>query len=52
MAKNPDTAGREPKPNKNPTGKNGYPESPKTTGIEIRGCKNTQKGKMARGPMA
>ena len=33
-------------------GKNGYPETNvKTDGIEIRGCKNTQRGTKARGPM-
>lgn len=30
----------------------GINEEVKTTGIEIKGCKNTTKGKTSRGPMA
>jgi len=41
----------QPRPNTNTTGKNGYPDTAKTSGIEVRGGKAQTKGKMARGPM-
>ena len=42
----------QPRPNTNTTGKNGYPDEAKTSGIQVRGGKAQTKGKMARGPMA
>ena len=35
-----------------PTGSNGYPDTPKTEGIETRGNGAATKGRKARGPMA
>lgn len=44
---------KQPKPNNQPTGKNGYPEkNVKTSGIKIRGTGAAKRGVMARGPMA
>ena len=42
----------QPRQNTNSTGKNGYPDEAKTSGIQVRGGKAQTKGKMARGPMA
>lgn len=43
---------KQPKPNSNPTGKNGYPEEDvKSDGIKIRGTGAATKGVTARGPM-
>jgi hypothetical protein len=41
----------QPKPNTNSTGKNGYPDTAKTSGIKIFGTGAATKGVMARGPM-
>ena len=41
----------QPKPNTNSTGKNGYPDEAKTSGIKIYGTGAATKGVMARGPM-
>ena len=43
----------QPRPNTNamPPGA-GYPDTAKTSGIQVRGGKAQTKGKMARGPMA
>ena len=44
---------KQPKPNTQPTGKNGYPEkNVKTSGIKTRGNGAAQRGVTARGPMA
>lgn len=44
---------KQPKPNPNPPGKNGYPEKgAKTSGVQTRGNGAAQRGKTARGPMA
>ena len=44
---------KQPQPNKQPLGKNGYPQTGvKTSGIKVRGRENQTKGKLARGPMA
>lgn len=44
---------KQPQPNKNPLGKNGYPEKDvKTSGSPIRGTGAQTKGKTARGPLA
>ena len=48
---NPMNKYMQPKPNTNSTGKNGYPDVAKSSGIEVRGGKAQTKGKMARGPM-
>lgn len=43
---------KQPKPNANPTGTNGYPEEDvKTAGVKIRGTGAATKGITARGPM-
>jgi hypothetical protein len=41
----------QPRPNTNSTGKNGYPDTAKTSGIKIFGTGAATKGVMARGPM-
>lgn len=44
---------KQPQPNKQPLGKNGYPEKDvKTSGVQTRGMQGQTKGKTARGPMA
>lgn len=44
---------QQPKPNKNPLGDTGYPQTgTKTSGIQTRGNGAATKGKTARGPMA
>ena len=44
---------KEPKPNTQPLGKNGYPEKDvKTAGVPVRGTGGQTKGKLSRGPMA
>jgi hypothetical protein len=44
---------KQPQPNPQPTGKNGYPEKDvKTSGIKTRGNGAAMKGRTARGPMA
>lgn len=43
---------KQPRPNTNDTGKNGYPDKAKSSGIQVRGGKAQTTGKMARGPMA
>lgn len=44
---------KQPKPNTNPTGKNGYPETDvKSDGMQQRGAGAATKGKTSRGPMA
>ena len=43
---------KQPQPSKLPLGQNGYPETPKTSGIKIRGTGAATKGTKARGPMA
>jgi hypothetical protein len=48
---NPMNKYTQPKPNTSSTGKNGYPDVAKSSGIEVRGGKAQTKGKMARGPM-
>lgn len=53
MATKPSEKYKQPQPNKNGLGTNGYPEKDvKTTGIKIRGTGAATKGVMARGPMA
>jgi len=43
---------KQPQPNNDATGKNGYPETNvKTAGIETRGNGAATKGRIARGPM-
>lgn len=47
------TQAKQPQPNKQPTGQNGYPEKDvKTSGVKIRGTGAARKGVTARGPMA
>lgn len=43
---------KQPQPSKLPLGNNGYPETPKTSGIKTRGNGAATKGGTARGPMA
>jgi len=47
------TTYKQPQPNKNPLGKNGYPQKDvKTSGVKTRGNGAAQRGVTARGPMA
>lgn len=50
--KKTETKYKQPQPNTNSTGNNGYPDKAKTSGVKIRGTGAATKGVMARGPMA